>query len=276
MLRTVIFLIAIFSAASFLSAADDVPFCIGPVTAQSGKVAWGIIEVAGTKARLPITVIQGSQPGPVLAVIAVMERNLHPAVVTLGLLRKQVDPKDLRGAFIIVRVQSLESMLHDLGSRQTAAGSAVAVETNDEIVGARIAKAIAAEVIAKCDYLIDIHWCARDMPFTQYVEFTRTGKTKLDTVASAMALAFGMKRIFINHGGSPAPFSILRCANTAAAFGKPSIAIDTRLFSFSDDDAANPIVEGVKSVMRYFNMINGVPRRTQRPIYIELSSTPVK
>jgi uncharacterized protein len=273
MFRTGIFLIAILAAASFLGATDDDPLRIGPVTAQPGNVAWGVIEVTGTKARLPITVIQGAQPGPVLAVIAVMEHNLHPAVATLGLLRKQVDPKDLRGAFIIVRVQSLEAIFHHVGSRQATEGSAVAVETNDEIVATRIAQAIASEVIAKCDYIINIHWCARDMPFTQRVEFTRTGKTKLDTVASEMALAFGIERIFVNHGISSAPFPTLRCAHTATALGKPGIALETSLLAFSSDDDANPIVAGVKSVMRYFNMIDGVPRRTQRPIYIESSST---
>lgn len=69
---------------------QNVPFTLGPIQARPGQMVSGIIEVpaaadAGTE--LPVTVIHGTRPGPVLALVAGVHGYEYPPILALQKLR---------------------------------------------------------------------------------------------------------------------------------------------------------------------------------------------
>ena len=72
---------------------------------------------------MPITVINGAQPGPVLALVAGTHGMEYTPIVALQRLRAAIDPKTLAGTVIMVHVANMPSLprAHDLllaGRRQ--------------------------------------------------------------------------------------------------------------------------------------------------------------
>ena len=88
---------------------------IGPVTAAPGSVASGTLQVpapagdAGT--TIPITIIHGASPGPVLALVAGVHGMEYVPVIALQRLRAALDPATLRGTIVMVHVANMPSFL---------------------------------------------------------------------------------------------------------------------------------------------------------------------
>src|SRR5512136_1980015 len=91
------------------------PFTVGPVTAQPGTIVSGTLDVparagdAGT--TIPISVAQGTRPGPVLALTAGVHGMEYPPVLALQRLRATLDARDLAGTIIMVHVANMPSFL---------------------------------------------------------------------------------------------------------------------------------------------------------------------
>jgi len=82
-------------------------FTVGPVTAAAGQMASGSIPVpAGADAEtfIPVTVLHGVRPGPVLALIAGNHGYEYAPILALQRLRAELDPARMAGTVILVHV----------------------------------------------------------------------------------------------------------------------------------------------------------------------------
>ena len=96
------------------SALGQQAFSVGPITAQPGEMASAIIDIPAADdpgAKLPITVVHGAKPGPVLALIAGNHGYEYPPILALQHLRSMLDPKELSGTVIMVHVANMPSFL---------------------------------------------------------------------------------------------------------------------------------------------------------------------
>src|SRR5512139_1724245 len=76
-------------------------FTLGGVTAAPGSLSSGDLKVPGGAGDegtvIPFTLIHGSQPGPVLALIAGTHGVEYPPVLALQRLSAWINPQALRG-----------------------------------------------------------------------------------------------------------------------------------------------------------------------------------
>ena len=90
-------------------------FTVGSVTAASGTVAAGTIEIAAhagdSGTTIPFTIIHGSASGPVLALIAGTHGMEYVPIVALQRMRTTIDPRTLRGTIVMVHVANMPSFL---------------------------------------------------------------------------------------------------------------------------------------------------------------------
>ena len=97
----------VFSAA----AAAQQPLAVGGITAAPGTMVSGTIEIPARSGdqgtSLPITVINGARPGPVLALIAGTHGMEYTPILALQRMRTAIDPKALTGAVIMVHVANM-------------------------------------------------------------------------------------------------------------------------------------------------------------------------
>ncbi|MFB3140272.1 MAG: succinylglutamate desuccinylase/aspartoacylase family protein, partial [Candidatus Acidiferrales bacterium] len=95
-------------------AAQDASFTVGPVTVQPGQRVSGFLEVpAGVDegTRIPFTLVHGSEPGPVLALIAGTHGYEYAPILALQWMRPQIRPENLTGTVILVHNANLPSFL---------------------------------------------------------------------------------------------------------------------------------------------------------------------
>ena len=80
-------------------------FTLGTATAQSGRKATGFLQVpAGIDPAtdIPVAVLNGTRPGPTLALVAGSHGTEYASIVALQKMIQTVDPADIAGVLIIV------------------------------------------------------------------------------------------------------------------------------------------------------------------------------
>lgn len=137
---------------------------VGGVIADPGEKKSGFIEIPagmdGPEVQIPITIINGTREGPVLALTAGVHGYEYPPILALQRLRKKLEPSQISGAVIMVHVVNMPSFLkrtiyynpHDWKNMNRVFPGRI-----DGSMTERIAYQITNEVIDQCDYLIDMH-----------------------------------------------------------------------------------------------------------------------
>jgi hypothetical protein len=252
-------------------------FSVGPVTALSGQVASGFIEVpAGCDegTRIPISILHGRRPGPVLALIAGNHGYEYTPILALQRLRARLDPQTLSGTVIMVHVANMPSFLRRTIYYSPVDGknlNRVYPGKKDGTVSERIAYAITKEVIERCDYLADLHCGDGNESLRPYSYWQKTGKTELDEKSKQMALAFGLDHIVIDTERPADPNNSMYCANTAETRGKPAITTESGGLGRVDEESIARIERGVMSLLRLLHILEGEPTMVEHPLWIDRS-----
>ena len=193
------------SAAPPLAAQGDPPLRVGPLAVRAGEAASGFLEVpaGGDGAtRVPVSVVRGREPGPVLALVAGTHGSEVAPIVALQRLRARLDPAALRGAVILVHVANLPSFLgrtiyYSPVDRKNL--NRVYPGRADGTVSERIAHAITTEVIDRADYLVDMHAGDGNESLRPYTYWSRLGlDARVDSLSREMALAWGHDHVVVN------------------------------------------------------------------------------
>src|SRR5262245_21996624 len=91
---------SILCLAASLAAAEQSPFTVGTASANRGQKATGVLAVtAGSDAGLeiPVAVVQGKAPGPVLALVAGAHGTEYASIVAIENLIQSLDPAQISG-----------------------------------------------------------------------------------------------------------------------------------------------------------------------------------
>src|SRR5215471_18894208 len=85
---------------------------VGTATARGGQRVNGVIQVArgvDAAAAVPVIVINGARPGPMLALVAGAHGTEYASVVALQKLAGAVDPATLSGVVVIAPLLNVAS-----------------------------------------------------------------------------------------------------------------------------------------------------------------------
>jgi predicted deacylase len=234
-----------------------------------------IAAAADSGSQVPITIVNGAQPGPVLALIAGVHGSEYAPIMALQKLRPQIDARKLRGTVVMVHAANLPSFL-----RRTIYYNPIDWKNLNRVFPGktegtfteRLAHFLTTNVIERCDYLVDIHCGDGNEALLSYVAYPVTGKARLDSTMAEMALTFGIERIVIVRRALK-PDSTVYCSSTGAARGKPTLAIENGQLGMTDQDSIDRIVSGLQSLLRLLKMTEGQPLRMQNPTYVDSTKT---
>lgn len=250
-------------------------FIIGDMTVESGEMRSGYLQVPeknGIETRIPVTIINGSNPGPVLALVAGVHGYEYPPILALYRLRGNVDPATLTGTLLLVHIANLMSFQkrtiyynpHDWKNLNR-----VFPGDPDGTISQRVAHILKKEVVDRCDYLIDLHCGDGNEALIPYSYWMISGNTDLDDVSKKMALAFGIKYIIIDQTRTKDRTDSKYLGNTAVLYEKPAITTESGYLGKTDEDSIARNTRGIMSVMRLLGMIEGDPEMVMDPIWID-------
>ena len=250
-------------------------FTVGTITAAPGTRVSGFLEVpkgsdAGT--RIPVTLIHGAKPGPVLALVAGTHGYEYSPIVALQRFPAKVDPRELAGTLIIVHVANMPSFLGRTIYYSPIDGknlNRVYPGKADGTVSERIAAVITREVIDRADYLVDLHCGDGNEALRPYSYWEAVGSPELNEKTKQMVLAFGLDHIVMETERPTDPNRSVYTSNTAITRGKPAITTETGLLGRVDTNGADLAEAGVFNLLRHFRMLPGEPLRVEHPIWLD-------
>ncbi len=263
-----------------LSAAQDrTIFRVGTASAARGQKVTGTIAVPpgiDSALSIPVVVIHGAKPGPVLALVAGSHGTEYASIIALEKLIALLSPADISGTVIIVpliNVPSFEQKVPHLNPVDKKNMNRFYPGKMDGSQTERASYLITKQVVEQCDHLIDLHGGDTDESLRTYSYWTKTGNERQDGISREMVLAFGLDHIIISTERPKDPQASRYLENTATTRGKPSITVEAGHAGTVETDDVNALVDGCLNVMRYLKMIPGAASTVQHPVWIERIAT---
>ncbi len=260
-------------------AQDRKTFTVGSATATRGQKATGTIEVpAGVDAALsiPIAVVHGAKPGPVLALVAGSHGTEYTSIIALEKLIGTLNPAEISGTVIIVpliNIQSFEQKVPHVNPVDKKSMNRFYPGKMDGTQTERASYLITKQVVEQCDHLIDLHGGDLDESLRPYSYWTKTGNEKQDQISREMVLAFGLDHIIISVDRPKDPQASRYLENTATTRGKPSITAEAGHAGTVETDDLNALINGCLNVMRYLKMLPGTATMVEHPVWFEKVAT---
>ncbi|HKW74683.1 MAG TPA: M14 family metallopeptidase [Terriglobales bacterium] len=247
---------------------------VGSATAAPGSKATGTIEVPGGSdpgASIPVVVVRGTKPGPVLALVSGLHGTEYASIIALEKLIGAIDPAQVSGTVIIVPLVNLPSFEQKVPHVNPVDGKSMNRFYPGNPNGTqtdRASWAITKQVVEKCDYLVDYHGGDLDENLRPYSYWPKSGDAKQDATTREMALAFGLDTIIIWSDRPRDPSASRYLDNTANTRGKPAIAVEAGHAGTVEPRDVDALVNGTFSLMRYLKMLPGAPSPVAHPVWI--------
>jgi len=247
---------------------------VGTAAARPGQKATGFIQVpAGIDAatNIAVIVVNGSKPGPSLALIAGSHGTEYASIIALQKLAQSADPSALSGALIVVPLVNPASFAQKVPHVNPVDGKNMNrfyPGKPDGTQTERASWAIARQVVEKCDYLIDLHGGDLDENLRRYSYWANTGKDSLDNTSRGMVLAFGLDHIIIQDFRSPPANGAVTITRYAAGIGKPCVTAEAGHAGTTHSEDIDVLIQGSRNVMRHLKMLPGNAAPVEHPLWI--------
>ena len=259
---------------NFASAFETDVFNVGSLKAGPGESVSGYLDIqplndAGT--RIPVTLIRGKNPGPVLALVAGVHGYEYPGISALQRLRQSISAQDLSGTLILVHIANPPSFYGRTIYTSPADGknlNRVFPGSKDGTLSERIAHHITREVIEQADFFVDLHAGDGNEALRPYVYMPVTGNPELDAACRGMALAFGLDHIVIDEARLLPKEASVYTDQTALTRGIPAITTETGQLGSNDEYWIGLAERGITNLMRHLGMIEGVPEANENVVWL--------
>ncbi len=250
-------------------------FSVGTATAAPGQKANGYIEVpAGVDAgtNIPVVVVNGSKPGPVLALVTGAHGTEYVSIIAVEKLIGDLDPAQISGTVILlplVNIASFEQKVPHVNPIDNKSMNRFYPGKADGTQTERASFLITKQVVDRCDYLIDYHGGDLDESLRPYAYWAPTGRDAQDRISRQMVLAFGLDHIIIWRE-RPTDINATRYLdNTASVRGKPSIVVEAGHAGTVESDDVALLFNGTLSTMRALKMLPGDSHPIENPVWLE-------
>ena len=271
--------LACVAVAASAQAPDSQPsFAVGTASAERGKLVYGEIAVpAGSDAAtaLPVAVIHGARPGPVVAFIAGSHGTEYASVVALARLVERIDPAKLAGTVVIMpllNVASWEQMtvhvnpIDHKGMNSSYPGNPAGTQTE------RALDLVAKQVVERADVIVDLHGGDLDEDLRPYSYWTRTGNAAQDAAARDLVLAFGLDHVIVRDVDLASPTATRSLGGSALAKGKTAIVAEAGRSGLVLAPDVDALVNGCLNVLGAKKMIDRALKPVASPVYISAGS----
>ena len=273
-MRTMTILATTLLAAATASA--QAPLTVGTASARPGETASGVIAVpdgSDPGAQIPVSVVNGAKPGPVLALVAGTHGYEYTSIVALPRVLAKLDPRHMAGAVIFVHMANPPAFyerriyrnVDGKNLNRVYPGNASGTQTE------RIAFALTRDVIDQATHLIDMHCGDGNESLWRYSYWQITGDAKMDAAGKEMALAFGLDYVVIDRERPKDAAHSLYTANTAVLRGKPAITVESGGMGATDEESVAAQEKGALSVIAHLGIQDLPSARVVKPVFVDRS-----
>lgn len=257
------------------------PFAIGSVSAAPGTAASGVLEISARPAigglpgdggtTIPITIVHGRTPGPVLALVAGVHGMEYIPILALLRAAMTIDPGEIRGTVILVHAANMPSFLGRTIYYSPVDGknlNRVFPGRPDGTLSERIAHCLTTEIVSRATHLVDLHGGDGNESLRRYTYWITSGRAEVSTASRGLALAFGLDRIVVDRGRPTNPATSLYLSNTAITRGIPAITTEIGGLGRVDRDSLALAARGITGVLRHVGIRSSGPPPIAAPLWV--------
>ena len=267
-------LMVLLAALSVASAQQGNSFSVGTARAARGETAMGVIAVAAgvdSALRIPVAVIHGSRPGPVVAFVAGSHGTEYASIVALQRLIPRIDARRLAGTVIVaplLNIPSIESMTPHInpvdrkGMNSMYPGDTTGTQTP------RALAAVTREIVIPADVVVDLHGGDLDEDLRPYSYWFRGGKAAQDSAGLKLALAFGLDHIIVTDVDPTAPNAGRSLSSQALVRGKTVLVAEAGRVGTVDSTDVKALIDGSLNVLGTLKMLERSVAPVRRPVWL--------
>ncbi|MEA3479921.1 MAG: succinylglutamate desuccinylase/aspartoacylase family protein [Bacteroidota bacterium] len=266
----------LFTSLQKVYAQETEQFAIGDLVAVPGqKVTGKLIIEKGSDAGsfIPVSIVCGEKPGPVLTMTAGVHGTEYVPVIALQKILREIDPAELSGVLVLVHVTNVPSFL----GRGVYSNPIDSLNLNrvfpgkmDGTFSERLAYTLTNEIIGKSDYYIDLHGGEFNERVLNYLYFYYGCPDKeLCRQSRLMAHAMGNTHLIpFDYSSVPDSMPSEYTDFEAMRRGIPSIAVEYGDMGKVDPEILEFAIKGIMNVMRTIGMLKGEPFVVKQPFYL--------
>lgn len=243
---------------------------VAPGQSRSGYLS--VPEKEGISSFIPVTVINGSRKGKVLAFVAGVHGYEYPPILALYRLKKMIDPRSLSGTLIMVHIANIPAFQKRIiyyNPYDWKNLNRVFPGSPEGTISQRTAYVLTEEVVKKCDFLVDMHCGDGNEALIPYSYWMLSGDAETNEISRRMVLAFGIKYIIIDETRTQDVTDSRYLGNTAILHLKPAITTESGYLGRTDEESVIRNIKGAFNVMKLFRMIEGEPDLVSDPVWID-------
>jgi predicted deacylase len=208
----------------------------------------------GRSIEVPVTIINGEQPGPRLFLTAAIHGDELNGVNVLQQVARRYEPTDIHGTLVCIHVVNVPGYIaqqryipgYDLDLNRSFPGKPTGNDAQ------RMAHVLYERFLSKCDMGIDFHTSTRNRMTTYHVRANMD-----DPAVERLARAFG-PTLFVSSEGSS---GMLR--RVASADGIPTITVEMGEAHRFQPLLGETALTGIENVMASYGMLPNVTPRKQ-------------
>lgn len=209
--------------------------------------------------ELPIRELHGEYPGPTVAIVAGVHGGKVAAVHALDELARTLEPAKLHGTILLVGPANLSGYRAGLAQTSPEDGLNLNRVFPGRIDGShteRLAARIVREVIARSDFLVDMHGSDGREAVGHFAYAARPGITpSVDSAALMLALGWGVPLVVWDESG-PTEFARSQFLQTAAHLRSvPAITVFESGHTRVDPAATAAFVSGALNALRHLDVV---------------------
>jgi predicted deacylase len=209
---------------------------------------------------VPVTIFNGTRPGPVLTITAGIHGDEFPPILALQRLRSEIRPADLSGTLVLIHLANTPGFFGRSIARNPIDGKNLNREFPGEPNGTlteRLAHLLTTEVVSRTDYLVDMHAGSSHERLWPHVYSPFVGNDELDRRTLELARATGFRNIVL-YGDRPRdPSNSISYPNTAMTRGKPGITIECGQLGRRDERCISKLLQSARNILRHLKMLPG-------------------
>lgn len=231
------------------------PLAVGPLRARPGTKVTGFLEVPGTPIAMPVTLVHGATPGPVLSVTAGVHGGEYPGIEAAIRTAAALDPAGIRGSVIIIHVVDVPAFhgrniyvcpLDGKNPNRVFPGDPAGTASQ------RLAHTVFTEVIARADFYVDLHGGDLNEALVPFTILLESGDPAVDERTLGLARVYGIKYVVRERvaGGTYA---------AAAKHGIPAILTEAGGQGLLDERSLHLHLQGLRNVLAHVGIAPGAP-----------------
>ena len=234
------------------------------LNADSGKKVQGFVNILDTDTKMPVTIINGQEDGNIVLLTAGIHGAEYPCIKTAIELAKEIEPKEVKGAVIIVHPVNTQAFIE----RRVA----IVPEDNKNInrvfpgnengtISDKIAYVLTNKIQKISDFYIDMHGGDLHESLYSYVYYPGIGEEDIVKRSKAIAEKVNVDYMVRSSATTGA-------YNSAAILGTPSILIERGGCGLCKKEDVESYKKDIYNILRTLHVLDETEYKIKTPLEI--------